>query len=201
MSTKAQLEMLLVNANDRIIELQQQVPKPPVKDYLYYGFHASAAVMEDDYVKNHFSWLDWMEREDLSDDALENAGWARFAHAQQRALKLDPERPYRQVVNKMKCTRMTTERLGRVPWVLTWFAHQTFRDDRSDQELYESFEDYVDQYRWMQEDRSHSMMTSGEWEKRTGTKYVCLMGAEDRWRWKLCECEPCKKRGIAVFTH
>jgi hypothetical protein len=195
MSTKTQLESLLLDANNRIIALQQQVPKPPVKDYLYPAYHASAAVLEDDYVLNHISWLDWMEREELSDEALDNAGWARFAHTQQRQLFADPERPYRSVVNRMKCTRMTVKRLGRVPWVLTWFAHQTFRDGRSDGQLYDSFERYVDQYRWMQD------MSSLDFEKKHGVPYVCLMGAEDRWRWKLCECVPCQKRGIAVFTH
>ena len=195
MATKAQLEMMLCAANDRIIELQQQVPKAPVKDYLYPTYHASAAVLEDDYTPNHISWLHWMEREELSDDALDNAGWARFAHTQQRYLTVDPTRPHRTPVSKLKCTRMTTERLGRVPWVLTWFAHQTFRDGRSDMELYASFEDYVDQYRWMQE------MSSIDFEKKHGVPYVSLMGAQDRWRWKLCDCVPCQKRGIAVFTH
>ncbi len=199
MSTKAQLESMLLNANDRIIQLQQLVPAKNPKDYLYHAYSASAAVLEDDYVPNHVSWMDWMEREELTDDALENAGWVRFAHHQQRALTFDPNRPHRSVVSKMKCTRMTTNRLGLQPWTLTWFSHQTFRDGRSDEELRLSFCTYVDKYRWHSEE--HQYMSPSEFEERHGEPYVCLMGAEDMWRWKFCECQPCKDRGIAVFQH
>jgi hypothetical protein len=201
MATKAQLEKMLLNANDRIIALQQQVPAETPKDYLYHAYSASAAVLEDYYVPNHISWADWMEREELTDAQLESAAWARFAHTQQEYLVVDYKRPHRSVVQSMKCTRMTTKRLGRVPWVLTWFAHQTFRDGRSDRELEMSFDEYVEKYRWMQEERSSIKVSSAEFEKRHGEPYVCLMGAEDRWRWKLCECQPCKDRGIAVFQH
>jgi hypothetical protein len=57
MTTKTQLESLLLDANNRIIALQQQVPKPPVKDYLYPAYHASAAVLEDDA-----GWIGWNVR-------------------------------------------------------------------------------------------------------------------------------------------
>ncbi len=199
MATKTQLEFMLRNANDRIIQLQQLVPAEKPKDYLYHAYSASAAVLQDDYVPNHISWLDWMEREELTDDQLDAAAWARFGHHQQRALTPDPDRPYRAVVQSMKVTRMTTKRLGRVPWVMTWFAHQTFRDGRSDEELRMSFCTYVDKYRWHSEE--YQNMNPSEFEKRHGEPYVCLMGAEDVWRWKFCECQPCKDQGIAVFQH
>ena len=206
MSTKAQLEFQLREANDRImvwlskgIEIQKLVPAETPKTYLYPAYTASAHVMEDDYVPNTVSWMDWMEREELSDDALENAGWARFASHQQTSLTLNPDRPHRSVVGKMKCSKMNVKRLGLQPWTLTWFAHQTFRDDRSDEQLHLSFHEYVDKYRWHQEE--HRYHGPAEFEKRFGEPYVCLMGAEDTWRWKLCECQLCKDKGIAVFEH
>jgi hypothetical protein len=189
MATKAQLELMLKDANNRIMELQQQVPQPPVKDYLYYAYSASASVLEDDYTPNRHMWINWLMKEDISDRQLEEAGMARFAYTQQQYLQYNPHRSYRPVVDRLKLCRLDTKRLGRVPWTLTWFGHLTFRDGRSDDELFDSFSDYVSKYAWMQDARS---MTTGEFEARYETEYVCLMGAEDRWRWQMCACADCQ---------
>jgi len=165
------------------------------EQYLYPAYAVSASTLEDYYTPNRHTWPDWMERQELTDRQLHDAAWARFAKVQQTALAYDPDRPTRSVVDRMKCSRMTTKRLGMVPWVCGWFSHQTFRDGRSDDEIYNSFSAWVEQYRWMQD------LSYVDFEKNHGQPYVCLMGAEDHWRWKLCECQTCKDEGVAVFTH
>ncbi len=84
-------------------------------------------------------------------------------------------------------------------WCLTWFQHFTFDDGRSDKEFLESFGRYVARYAHMQ-DYPPSSMPEG---------YVCLMGAEDRWRWMAdkdnphppCRCEHCKEQGVVRIGH
>ena len=87
-------------------------------------------------------------------------------------------------------------------WCLTWFQHFTFDDGRPDKEFLESFERYVHRYEYMQ-DYPPGSMPGG---------YVCLMGAEDRWRWTgamegyertpvPCRCEHCKEQGVVRIGH
>lgn len=77
-------------------------------------------------------------------------------------------------------------------WALAWFSHQTFRAGRTDEELLESFEQYVRRYEDMQD-------YDGP-EPPPG--YRCLMGAEDRRRWKpFCRCAACVRDDIALVAH
>ena len=78
-------------------------------------------------------------------------------------------------------------------WSLTWFSHWTFDDGRSDEEYLASFARFVSRM----EDRDD----------------YCLMGAEDRWRWKgrtddgkgetdpPCRCKHCKVKGLIKIDH
>lgn len=87
--------------------------------------------------------------------------------------------------------RIVVERQPDEPWALAWFAHQTFRAGRTDDELRESFERYVRQYEDMQ-----------DYVGDPPPGYRCLMGAEDRWRWKpFCECESCMRDDVALVAH
>lgn len=87
---------------------------------------------------------------------------------------------------------VNVEHKGDVPWALGWFTHQTFRAGRTDEELRESFQRFVDLHAYYQDD-------SDAW-KRPG--YHCLMGAQDRWRWKpFCECDNCKRDDVAMIAH
>ena len=164
-------------------------------EYLYPAYSLTVHTLEDHYTLNHHTWPEWMTRQELTDRQLDEAAWARFAKVQQKALAQDATNPGRKVVDRMKCTRMTVKRLGMVPWVCGWFSHSTFRDGRSDFEIYNSFSEYVERYRWMQE------LYGSDFEETHGEPYVCLMGAEDHWRWKLCECQTCKDEGMAIFNH
>jgi len=86
-------------------------------------------------------------------------------------------------------------------WCLSWFEHWTFDDGRSDEEFLASFERYVRRYEHLQ---TYSVdIPDG---------YRCLMGAQDRWRWKArpaprdespppCRCEHCRAQGKVRIGH
>lgn len=86
-------------------------------------------------------------------------------------------------------------------WCLSWFSHWTWDNGRSDEEFLASFERYVRRYEHMA--RWDSGRIIGD------PKYVCLMGAEDRWRWRgstedskaPCRCEGCTKNGVVRICH
>ena len=81
-----------------------------------------------------------------------------------------------------------------------------------DLDLYESFEKYVRRYEYQQNLSPDEIV-------KLGDKYICLMGAEDRWRWGHykrnksgkrieddlipgpCRCSGCKKAGIIRIDH
>jgi len=79
-------------------------------------------------------------------------------------------------------------------WCLEWFCHFTFDNGRSDEEYLASFERFVRRMQKLDE------------------KEYCLMGAEDRWRWKgisddgkgtppPCRCSGCKEVGVIRINH
>lgn len=90
-------------------------------------------------------------------------------------------------------------------WMCTWFAHQTIDIGQTDEEILDSFEQYVRKYEHF-ENRS-------DWSeafKEPG--YKPLMGAQDRWRWRgvsddgeetpaPCRCTHCKNSGMVRINH
>lgn len=84
------------------------------------------------------------------------------------------------------------ERKPDTPWAVGWFTHQTFRAGRSDDELRESFQRFVDLHAHYQDD-------TRAWER---PDYHCLMGAQDRWRWKpICERAGRRRDDVAMIAH
>ena len=84
-------------------------------------------------------------------------------------------------------------------WCLRWFNHYTFNVHLSDADLLASFQDYVNRHRAEQPGTYESVEKHRE---RVGNDWVCLMGAEDRWRWKgPCRCEHCTARGVVSIDH
>jgi len=92
--------------------------------------------------------------------------------------------------------------IRRETWYCTWFTHQTFDTGKTDHEVLESFERYVTRYELIQD----------YYPNRQPEDYVCLMGAEDRWRWRAgsgpedeslapCRCDKCKSAGVIRISH
>lgn len=170
-----------------------------MQQYQYHKYVIRYSTLEDDYVINHYSHPGFLTKIQLTETELEEKAYARFAHTQQAALMKNPDRPHREIVNKMKLSRMNAVYEGLSPWCLTWFSHYTFRDGRSDADLYASFREYVYTYEWMQ-DIYH--VPQKDFEKVYGEPYVCLMGAQDYWRHTdICTCEDCVKFDIVRIGH
>lgn len=96
-------------------------------------------------------------------------------------------------------------------WCCSWFEHWTFDDGRTDREYLESFENYVRRHEDYQD---HIRHVEDERSER-GEPTICLMGAEDRWRWcgsgddgkpdtrtdPPCRCEHCREQGVVRIGH
>lgn len=81
-------------------------------------------------------------------------------------------------------------------WCLTWFSHQTRNVHLSDEDLLESFRRFVERM-YPAHDRLRY-----DYQHDDGREYYCLMGAEDRWRWKgPCRCEHCVAQGVTRIDH
>jgi len=88
-------------------------------------------------------------------------------------------------------------------WCLEWFSHKTFDVGQTDAEALASFARYVMRHEHYQ-DWHHDERPEG---------WVCLMGAEDRWRWHggnqpkdertdpPCRCKHCQKQGVLRINH
>lgn len=101
--------------------------------------------------------------------------------------------------------------MHRESWCCSWFEHWTFDVGQTDAEALASFERYVRRHEFYQ-DWPHEVLTDADL-KRRGIEYrVCLMGAEDRWRWSggpgpedrtapPCRCEHCTAQGKLRIGH
>ena len=84
-------------------------------------------------------------------------------------------------------------------WCLTWFSHFTFDIGLDAGEVLASFHRYVNRYVSMQDPF---------YSRTREPNYLCLMGAEDTWRWRgaddsppPCICPGCKKQKIVRIDH
>ena len=69
-------------------------------------------------------------------------------------------------------------------WVCEWFNHKSLTVFESEKDAFESFSEFVDRTRDPYPESSSHMM-----------------GATDRWRWKLCHCEHCKDQKVTRISH
>lgn len=93
-------------------------------------------------------------------------------------------------------------------WNLTHFSHETFDVGQSDENVLASFEKYVRRHESYQEFISFKRKSSD-----TSNVTICLMGAEDRYRWRgadnekgetteaPCRCQNCKDAKLIRINH
>ena len=99
-------------------------------------------------------------------------------------------------------------------WCLTWFNHWTYDIGQTDQEVLASFDRYVERVKNHNRKICHEAMLGYDEEAddcygiHRPDGMMCLMGAQDRWRWRgtddtaaPCRCENCKKNGIIYINH
>jgi len=113
-------------------------------------------------------------------------------------------------------------------WVLGWFGHETIDDGEDDQYFINSFHDFVARMKQYNRDNGevHRWTDDEGIEHSMWMEPVCLMGAEDYWRWHSlkyakgfrkdrpkfdlitkdndqlpCRCRYCRKRGVVAIGH
>jgi hypothetical protein len=104
------------------------------------------------------------------------------------------------------------EELNKEVWCLSWFSHWTFDIGMTDEQVLDSFSRYVKRVKCANEHFRYSIDSKNGSQYRND--YFCLMGAEDRYRWRGCEtaeprtdtdppcrCEYCKKHGVVRIDH
>lgn len=83
-------------------------------------------------------------------------------------------------------------------FVCTWFTHECFDEGQTDEEFLNEFEQYVQRHEYYQDKMEYKNYK------------ICLMGAEDRWRWNSgdksyngipCRCQHCKEQGLLRISH
>jgi hypothetical protein len=102
-------------------------------------------------------------------------------------------------------------------WACSWFSHYTFDIGLSDQEVLDSFRKYVWRIQAHNRRMNRSFVASDGYIVYTDD--ICLMGAEDEWRWRArangtsvigcgeetgkapCRCDGCKKAGVVRIDH
>ena len=83
-------------------------------------------------------------------------------------------------------------------WCSGWFSHYTYNQLENVSEIESSFEDFVERKEQSNKKNGHGTLDSNPNSKEP---YHCLMGAEDRYRWKICRCDGCKKLGKITVDH
>ena len=111
------------------------------------------------------------------------------------------------VLSKNPSNFTSSVRMFKESWNCTWFGHETFDLGQTDKEVLDSFERYVRRH----EDYQGMYLDNPD---RLPENPICLMGAEDRWRWygtqdkvtgeqtsAPCRCEACKESGKISISH
>lgn len=91
-------------------------------------------------------------------------------------------------------------------WCEGWFSHWTFDVGQTDDEILKSFSDYV--HRIQQYNQKNGKIAYFSDGRSYWDEPICLMGAEDEWRWQgkdrsdpPCRCDDCKKHGVIRIDH
>jgi hypothetical protein len=92
-------------------------------------------------------------------------------------------------------------------WCCHWFNHHTWDRGLSDADVLASFERYVWRIERLNQQNPRFTEDGFQFDE------VCLMGAEDRWRWRAadddngdqvdppCRCKHCKEQGVVRINH
>ena len=153
-------------------------------------------------IRGHSDWSGWIYRKDPGLDVVRE----RLAEVWKNYL-LNPKSNGFVPVDP-RDVELIIERQEPEEWVLTWFCHQTPDVDQSNQEVLESFENFLT--------RKGVRLNYGyDPYNCSGSQHddYCAMGAEDRWRWSgvsgengertdpPCRCDGCKKAGMVRINH
>lgn len=99
--------------------------------------------------------------------------------------------------------------IGVLPFFPEWFGHATRPEGRDDSTIMAHFNEYVDWVEALNEKEPHRNIGTEEKPVWHRTDRICLMGAEDRWRWRgetdddppPCRCKGCTASGLVRIRH
>ncbi len=77
----------------------------------------------------------------------------------------------------------TVEQKESDSWMCEWFNHKSLTVFETEAEAFKSFSEFVERTKKPHSDNNH------------------MMGAIDKWRWKLCHCEHCEKQEVTRISH
>jgi hypothetical protein len=164
-----------------------------MKERKYPIYHVSARWDQDDFEGNG-SGYSRMYREDPGDMAYIDAvnWWFNMLITPSRRDKIPLIEKHPKLIG-LRC-----ELVGYEAWCLTWFSHYTYNIHLTDEELLASFDQFV----WDKLPLHRNLEIWPPERRDPNMKTYCLMGAEDRWRWKgPCHCKHCKAQGITRIDH
>lgn len=160
-----------------------------VREPFTYPIYRLSAVWDQDGYPNNSSSSDVIFREELLPGQL-------ITQARKFWTSCMNHKQLRELHPILKSLEMKF--LGYDSWALLWFSHVTFVDGRTDEELLQSFREFVHEKLPFQRNSD----LDAETRRLHGLETYCLMGADDEWRWKgPCHCEHCVKLGRTIITH
>lgn len=91
---------------------------------------------------------------------------------------------------ELKC-----EYVGNFAWYMVWFCHKSLNRFETEEEAFKSFRNYFYNLKKVKTyDNLDNTYKAKEFE-------YCVMGAEDEWRWKYCQCKTCKRLKQTIINH
>jgi hypothetical protein len=111
-----------------------------------------------------------------------------------------------QEVRPIKLIELKETFLGEYSWWVRWFCHVTFGRFDSSGEAVKDFKRYLNEelgaiYGDFSNEEIWRIKNKNDEIKYADNSKIYLMGAEQTWRWKVCDCKHCIKNNITVITH
>ena len=82
-------------------------------------------------------------------------------------------------------------------WFMSWFSHTSLNYYDNEEEAFKSFESWFIKKGYEFE----SQYEFSSMNDRANNEIGCPMGAADRYRWKFCGCDICKKKKLTIIKH
>jgi len=161
-------------------------------------YRISARWDQNDYKDNSTSFYQMYKEDPGFESVVKKAKEWWVAHLDEKPRNKE-DKPLKEKNPKLK--ELKAEFVEKETWCLTWFSHYTYNIHLSDEKLRESFGDFIFRKEKKNVESGH-FRNEINMNKKDTKGYYCLMGAEDRWRWKgPCHCKHCIKRGLTRIDH
>lgn len=165
-----------------------------MKEKSYPIWSISAKWDQDNFKGNFTGFTIGFKRKLSKEDVMKYANdwWKDYLQEEDDAgIKLKDKNPVNLKIN--------VKFLGNQTWWLEWFNHKTYNYFDNEKDAFNSFEKFLES-----KNVNLNYVYSNynlEWFNHYDSSVYMAMGGEDRWRWKFCGCEKCKKLKISIIQH